>query len=75
MFDVKLDKYGEDYYSINLNEELWKTRYLPYFDEIKLICRRVDIDKDPSDKMHKTNVDHVKVYSLKIGIYLVVYYI
>ncbi|WP_270750149.1 glycosyltransferase [Fusobacterium hominis] len=65
LFDVKLDKYGEDYYSINLNEELWKTRYLPYFDEIKLICRRVDIDKDPSDKMHKTNVDHVKVYSFK----------
>lgn len=65
LFDVKLDKYKGSYYAINLNKNLWDKYYLPYFDEIKLICRSIDVTQDPSEKMHRVNMENVKVYSFE----------
>ena len=64
LFDVKLDKYENDYYSINLNKKLWEERYLPYFNDVKVICRKIDVTENPSINMHKTNMEHVEVCAL-----------
>lgn len=65
LFDVKLKKYKNDYYSINLNKELWQKKYYPYFDEIVVISRYVDANSEEIKTLHVTNVEHVKVVAHK----------
>lgn len=59
IFDVRFIKYKESYYSINLSEEFWNTRYLRLFDEIIVIGRFSETNANPEGKMLKSNSENV----------------
>ncbi|GHU76950.1 hypothetical protein AGMMS49992_23570 [Clostridia bacterium] len=39
---MKIYYFDKEYYSINFTDELWKSRYLPFFDKICVCMRRVN---------------------------------
>lgn len=59
IFDVRFKKYNNDYYSINLSDAFWNRKYLPYFEEIIVVGRYVNVNEDPSGKLLKSNTDRV----------------
>ena len=59
VFDVCFHKYNDGYYAVNLSQELWKSKYLPYFDEIVVVGRERIVHEDPSHKLVRSDADRV----------------
>lgn len=59
VFDVCFHKYNGEYYAVNLSQELWKNKYLPYFDEIVVVGREKIVYEDPSHKLVRSDSDRV----------------
>ena len=64
LFDVKLEKYENHYYAVNLGKELWEERYFPYFSEIVLVCRYRKTIKFP-DKKQQADVNGIEVIAFE----------
>ena len=64
LFDIKLEKYKDHYYAINLGKELWENRYFPYFSNIVCICRYREVLKFPNKKQ-QVDVDGVEVVAFE----------
>lgn len=59
LFDTKFIEYNGEYYSINLTQNFWNSRYLRYFDEVVVIGSFVPTNEDPSEKFVKSSSDKV----------------
>ena len=64
IFNIKLTKYGEHYYSTNLGKEVWESRYLNFSDSVILICRCREASSFPNN-MLQVDSEKVKVFAFK----------
>jgi glycosyltransferase involved in cell wall biosynthesis len=51
LFDARFTKHGDRYYSTNLSQEFWNSRYLKVFDEIVVVGRYVETAENPSHRL------------------------
>ncbi|MDY2594656.1 MAG: glycosyltransferase [Oliverpabstia sp.] len=65
VFDTTFIKYKDHYYSINLTNEFWKERYLPFFEEIVVVGRYKEVFDDPSDKYVLSDSERVVFKCIK----------
>ena len=59
IFDTCLIEYQNHYYSVNLTQQLWKTRYLSVFDDIVVITRVKHSDVEPKGKLVQSDMEGV----------------
>ena len=67
LFNTPFIEFENKYYSINLTKELWKSRYLKYFDEIVVIGRVKHVDSDPSSYMTRSDMENVTFNCIENG--------
>ncbi|EGC04498.1 glycosyltransferase [Ruminococcus albus] len=65
IFDTCFKRYQNHFYSVNLTQELFNSRYLPYFDEIIVIGRYEDADFATVNKMVQSDMKQVKFKCIK----------
>lgn len=65
VFDVCFSYYQGHYYSINLSEEFWKSRYLQVFDEVVVVGRYKNSLKDPSGRLVRSDYENVNFKCIK----------
>lgn len=65
VWDTRFIRYEDKYYSLNLNERFWKTRYLKVFDEIVIVGRERTVYTDPSEKYSRSDLENVHFYCVK----------
>ena len=59
IFDCSFKRYENMYFSINLTQQLWEERYLPFCDEIVVVGREEIVQSIP-DRMVRSDNDRVQ---------------
>ena len=65
VFDTTFLKYKDHYYSINLTQDFWKERYLPFFEEIVVVGRYREVYDDPSERYVQSDSEKVVFKCIK----------
>lgn len=61
---VKLYKYEDQYYTSNLSVEIWRTKYLRYFDEILVMGRECTATKEKAEGLTLASCEGVSFSNL-----------
>ncbi len=61
---VRLYKYEGQYYTNNLSAEIWRTKYLRYFDEILVMGRECTATKEKAESLVLSSCEGVSFFNL-----------